>query len=168
MHHTRESSMLIPMETAVQKSDGCVHMGTVLRNLITKIKKDEVIPVAPGAQKRTGIGGKNGLSKMIIDQMQNYYGMAIRANIGDKGGMIRVIRAICGHFSNDHQYCLDDETTWCIYKRKDSKYKPKTFAPEVLKLIEPIFERLSDPDFLERVQRGSHRTPMKPCTALFG
>ena len=88
--------------------------------------------------------------KKIIDQMQNYYGMAIQAYISDKDGLIRAIRAIFSHFSNSHEYCPGDEMTWCKYKRKDPTYKPKTIAPEVLKTIEPVFERLSDPEFLER------------------
>ena len=150
-------------ETPVQKSDCCGHiqkrMGNALRRLITTEKDSQVFPVEPGTRKRTGIGGKNGLTKKIIDQMQNYYGMAIRAHIGDKDGMIRAIRAIFSHFSNSHEYCPGDETTWCKYKRKDPKYKPKTIAPEVLKKIEPIFERLSDPEFLERVQRGDTQNP---------
>ena len=145
-------------DTPVQKSDCTGHiqkcMGTTLRKLVTTNKDEKVIPVPPGGRVRKGIEGKNGLTKKMIDQIQNYYGMAIRAHIGDKEGMIRAIRAIYGHFSDNHQYCPDDETTWCKYQRNDPKYKPKSIAPEVLTLMEPIFERLSDPNFLERVQRG--------------
>ena len=83
-----------------------------------------------------------------------YYGMAIRSNIGNKTGMITAIKAILGHFSNNHEYCPDDKTTtWCKFHRNDSTYKPKDIAPEVLVFMEPVFERLLDPDLLERVQR---------------
>ena len=157
-------------ETPVKKSDCCGHikksMGTALRSLLSKNKTKEVFLVDAGATKRKGIGGKNGLTKKIIDQMQNYYGMTIRAHNGDKDGMIRAIRTIFGHFSNDHKYCPDEETTWCKFKRKDLKYKAKTIAPEVLELIEPIFERLSDPEFLEGLQRGDTQNPNESLHSL--
>ena len=90
--------------------------------------------------------------------MQNYYGKAIRDNLGDKPKMIRAINAIYDHLSNDHQYCPEGEDTWCKYNSPDPdyhhRYKEKDIAPEVLALLEPSHQRLTDPDLLEKVQRG--------------
>ena len=159
MHHTRALSTPSPMVrpqyrgvTAVVTSRSGWEVLCECSSLLRRRSKCFLSNQAPDQDQESG--GKNGLTKKIIDQMQNYYGMAIRAHIGDKDGMIRAIRAIFSHFSNSHEYCPGDETTWCKYNRKDPKYKPKTIAPEVLKKIEPIFECLSDPEFLERVQRG--------------
>ena len=156
-------------DTLVEKSDCTGHvqkrMGTALRELISKHKGKEVIPT-PGGTKRKGIQGKNGLTKKVVDQIQNYYGMAIRSNIGNKEGMIKAIKAIFGHFSNDHEYCPDDETTWCKFKRNYPSYKPKDIAPEVLALMEPIFDRLSDSDLLERLQQGDTQNPNESLHSL--
>ena len=121
-------------ETQVQKSNCTGHvqkrMGSALHRLVNKNKGEVVIPTSPGAPKRTGISGRNGLTKKVIDQMQNYYGMAIRSHLGDMEGMIKAINAVFGHFSNDHQFCPDGEGTWCKKKRGDPAYKPKDISPE--------------------------------------
>ena len=109
-------------------------MGSALRKLVAKKKGKEVIP-SPGETKRRDVQGKNGLTKKIMDQIQNYYGMAIRSNIGSKSGMTKAIKAIFGHFSNNHEYCPENETTWYKFYREDAEYKPKDIAPEVLKLM---------------------------------
>ena len=147
----------------VEKSDCIGHiekrMGSAPRKLVSKNKGKEIIPT-PGETKRRGIHGKNGLTKKTMDQIQNYYGMAIRSNIGNKTSMITAIKAFFGHFSNNHEYCPDDKTTtWCKFHRKDSTYKPKYIAPEVLVLMEPVFERLSNTDMSERVHRGDTQNP---------
>lgn len=157
-------------DTIVTKSDCTGHvqkrMGTSLTRLILETKEKAVIPTPEGQPQRKGIQGKKGLTKKLMDQIQNYYGLAIRGNIGNKEGMIKAINAIFGHLSNDHQYCPDDETTWCKYQRKDPVYKPKDIAPGVLALMKPSFERLSDPEFLEMVQRGDSQNPNEALHSL--
>jgi hypothetical protein len=125
-----------------------------------------LIPVPEGTRLRKGIHGENGLTKQLVDQTQNYYGMAIRNNIGDKDGTIKAIRAIYGHLSSDYQYCPDEKNTWCKFKRQDPKYKPNDIAPEVLKAIEPIFGRLSESDSLDSVQRGDTQNPNESLHSL--
>jgi hypothetical protein len=75
----------------IEKSDCTGHvqkrMGTALRELIASCKKQIVIPTPEGCKGRTGITGRNGLTGKVINQMQNYYGMAIRSNIGNKDRM---------------------------------------------------------------------------------
>ena len=103
---------------------------------------------------RKGLKGANRLTADLDNRLQNYYGIAIRSHIGDKPGMITAITAIYCHHGNDHSYCPPSESSWCQYNRGDPSYAPKKIQPEVLDLMEPVFERLSDEDLLERLQRG--------------
>ena len=74
--HTKEVERLQCMGH-VQK-----RMGTALR----KLKKDV-----------KGLGGKGKLTKALIDKLQNYYGIAIRSNVGDLKGMKKAINASLFH-----------------------------------------------------------------------
>lgn len=50
-------------------------MGTALRKL----------------KKKKGLSGKGKLTDAIIDKLKNYYGIAIRSNVGNLGGMKKAI-----------------------------------------------------------------------------
>ena len=43
-------------------------------------------------EKETGLG-KLGLTDSVIDKLQNYYGMAVRSNVGDLAGTKKAIYA---------------------------------------------------------------------------
>ena len=144
-------------DVTITKSDCIGHvqkrMGTELRRLWTEHKGVQ-IRLPSGEYVRKGLKGKNRLTADLVNKLQNYYGIAIRSHIGDKPGMITAITAIFCHHANDHSYCPPGESSWCKYNRGDPSYAPKEIWPEVLELMEPVFERLSDEDLLERVQRG--------------
>ena len=53
-------------------------MGTALR----KLKKET-----------KGLGGKGKLTNAMIDRLQNYYGIAVRRNIGNKENMKKAMYA---------------------------------------------------------------------------
>lgn len=40
-----------------------------------------------------GLGGKGNLTSLIIDKLQNYYGIPARSNVGDLNGMKKAIHA---------------------------------------------------------------------------
>lgn len=68
------------------------------------------------------IGGVGRLTNKEIDQLQIYYGLAIRRNKGSVGAMKNDIKAILHHRrSTDakpkHEYCPKGEESWCGYQR---------------------------------------------------
>ena len=85
-----------------------------------------------------GLNGKGRLTKKVIDSLQNFYGMSIRANAGNIYQMKKSIASINHHCSaNDdpadrHKYCpRDPDTTWCKYyklgERGRNSYKPSIY-----------------------------------------
>ena len=81
-------------EYTIQKSDYIGHvkkrMGTNLQN-----KKKEY-----GTKKLSDgqtIGGARRLTEKLCDNLQRYYGQAIRDNLGDLDGMVKATKAILHH-----------------------------------------------------------------------
>ena len=64
-------------------------VGTRLRNLVKSHKGT-----------KTPLAGKGKLTNKCIDSMQNYYGLAIRNNIGNLYAMKKAISAILFHFTD--------------------------------------------------------------------
>ena len=70
------------------------------------------------------VGGKGRLTKVVIDMLQNYYGAAIRQNVGNLRIMQDAIWAIFYHTvkaSNEtldvqRQYCPEESKSWCKYQ----------------------------------------------------
>ena len=64
--------------------------------------------------------GKLGLTDSVIGRLQNYYGMAVRSNIGDLEGMKKAIYASWCHVSSDkhnyHVHCPVGPKSWCTYQ----------------------------------------------------
>lgn len=84
-------------------------MGTRLRKLKTENKH---VILSDGK----GLGGKNRLSKAVIDQIQTYYGLAIRRNTHSVESMVKDIWALYYHkLSTDddphHGLCPKGETS---------------------------------------------------------
>lgn len=120
-------------------------VGTALRNL---------------KKANKGIGGKGKLTNTIIDKLQNYYGIAIRRNSWDLKAMKSAVYASLFHCAssskrNLHHHCPDGPSSWCRFKQDNanntSKYVPGPGLPDhIIKLIKPIFERLSSDDLLSK------------------
>ena len=94
--------------------------------------------------------------------MQNYYGMAIRNNIGNLYAMKKAIGAILYHFTEirdpyeRHKFCPRDNNSWCKYwSKNDKNYTPKNKIPVYVKnLLLPIFKDLSDDELLKKCMHG--------------
>ena len=78
------------------------------------------------------LAGKGRLTDEEIDQLQQYYRLAIRQNLICVEAMKKVIWATYFHKLSDkkpqHQLCLTHSETWCKYntaKRKSEKYTHK-------------------------------------------
>ena len=100
----------------------------------------------------------------MVDRLQNYYGIAVRSNIGNLNGMKKAIHASLFHVASSskqswHDHCPDGETSWCQLKR-DKATGTNTYKPgngltiEVLKYVKPIYQELSKDSLLENCLHG--------------
>lgn len=127
-------------------------MGTGLRNIVASHKGQKL---ADGK----GIGGKGRLTKKRIDSFQVYYGRAIKENKGNVAEAQQAVQAILNHsMSTDrkpfHQYCPKGEISWCGWQRDKARgtqdYHHRNPLPTaVANVLQPLFDRLSDPELLE-------------------
>ena len=130
-------------------------LGTRLHNLVKKEK------FADGSR----LGGKGKLTKGRIDNMQNYFGQAIRSHSHDLEGMQMAVKAILYHSvdsenrEEQHQYCPKGKDSWCKFQKdkenqtdtySSSKCLPATF----LSKLKPTFDDLSSADLLSRCING--------------
>ena len=100
------------------------------------------------------------MTDALIDRLQNYYGIAIRSNVGNLETMKKAIQASLNHCiaskrRNLHMLCPDGADSWCRFKQNKAKgtslYKPGPGLPDnIIELVKPIYERLSKDDLLER------------------
>ena len=101
------------------------------------------------------------LTYKYINQLQNYYGIAIRSDANTSvSDMRKAVGAVLYHCSDAnnleirHQFCPLSSTSWCIYKMDQvngtNKYVEKPGLPIPLrKRLEPIFRELSTPELLK-------------------
>jgi hypothetical protein len=100
------------------------------------------------------------LTDALIDRLQNYYGIAIRSNVGNLEAMKKAIQASLMHCiaskrRNLHMSCPAGADSWCRFQQDRAKgtslYKPGPGLPdEIIRLVKPIYERLSNDALLER------------------
>ena len=113
------------------------------------------------------VGGRNRLTDKIIDKMQNYYGQAIRNNIGDLEGMKKSISAIFKHMirkdnetlEEQHSDCPKEEGTWCKFwddklKNTDTYIDENRLPSAFICELKPLFNRLSCDVLLKRCLKG--------------
>jgi len=84
-------------------------------------------------KKIKGIGGKGKLTFNMIGKLQNYYGIAIRQNVGDLAGMKKAILASLFHVASSktnewHNHCSKDKNSWCLFQQ-DKLNKTTTYKP---------------------------------------
>ncbi|GFS78911.1 uncharacterized protein TNCV_4341751 [Trichonephila clavipes] len=143
-------------------------MGTRLRRLKAQLK---------GQILSDGkcLSGKNRLTEHEIDNLQSYYGSAIRRNHSSVHNMRQAIWAIFLHkLSTDeypqHVFCPNGEDSWCGFKKAEASgksYKHKNSLPvPVVEAMRPIFRDLSHPDLLKKYLHG--KTRMKVFIMSFG
>ncbi len=83
------------------------------------------------------IGGKGRLTILRIDQLQIYYGLAIRRKVGSVEGMKIAISAILKHSGStddnrNHVDCPTSDDTWCGYNKNSSTFVHKNPLPEAV------------------------------------
>ncbi|GFV16166.1 uncharacterized protein TNCV_3379301 [Trichonephila clavipes] len=111
---------------------------------------------------------KNRLTEASIDQLQTYYGLAIRRNLSRVKDMRHGIWAIFLYkISTDenpqHGFCPSGPDTWCRYKKaqlENKVYHHRHKLPvAVVKAIRPIFRDLSDPELLKKCLHVNTQNP---------
>ena len=83
------------------------------------------------------LGRKKGSMNSIIDQMQNYFGIALRQNIGNLTAMEDAIMASLFQVSNFHQYCPKPTNSWWLYQKVKingtNTYKVRELLPLIVR-----------------------------------
>ena len=115
-------------------------------------------------KKEKRIGGKGKLTDKIIDKMQNYYGIAIRSNVGNLASVKKAILAILFHCSsskgnNYHNHCPLGKESWCGFQvdraGKTNLFKPRPGLPlKVIAELKPVFAKLSEDALLRKCLHG--------------
>ena len=122
-------------------------MGSALRRLVVEYKGKFL----SDSKKISGTGR---LTKKVIDKLQNYYGMAIRSNVGDLRGMMMAVQAILHQMTSTddrlvHHMCPEGENSWCSYNKAKARNKLDEYKhgfdpiPQaIVQLLKPIYNRL--------------------------
>lgn len=117
-------------------------MGATLRNMRSKTET-----ILEDGKK---LSGKSILTRNLIDELQNYYGLAIRKNTDNLHNMYQTVWAIFYHkMSTDqdpkHGLCPMGEDSWYKYQRSlitNASFSHKNSIPvAVLNQIKPIYKR---------------------------
>ncbi|CAF1490025.1 unnamed protein product [Adineta steineri] len=109
------------------------------------------------------IGGRNGrLTDDKIHQLTVYYGSAIRSHVNDLESMKVACWAAYYHYSStrenpNHDYC--DPTKCHIYRFKSFDPDKHTMAPDVMKAIRPVYEKMCSDETLSKVVGGGTTNP---------
>ncbi|KAH7984679.1 hypothetical protein HPB52_023508 [Rhipicephalus sanguineus] len=138
-------------------------MGTALRTIVTKSKKDQPI------------GGKGGLTQNLIKQLTDYYGQALRQH-DEVEDMQRAVMATFYHTTSTdqdphHEFCPPGPDSWCRHRAAEAKGEPQPphkyhLGRHVAAALLPVYQRLSDPQLLERQERRVDPSTTLPITDL--
>ncbi|XP_032238287.2 uncharacterized protein LOC5512949 [Nematostella vectensis] len=153
-------------DNIIVKKKKCIgHVQKRVGNSLRKLKRD--IP---------GLGGKGKLTDALIDKLQNYYGIAIRSNVGNLEQMRKAIHASLMHCASNearvlHDHCPTGSTSWCKYQ-KDKADHTNTFKHsaglplEILTKVKPVYVRLSEASLLEKCLHGKTQNQNESLNAM--
>lgn len=133
-------------------------MGTRLRKLKQSLGKNKL-------DDGKTLGGRGRLTHAAINEIQNYYGLAIRRNVHSLESMKAAVWAEYFHLSssNDspmHELCPKGTDSWCKYQRAKSNNESYDhdnhthYSSVVMTKIKPIFKDLANPDLLRKCLHG--------------
>ncbi|GFT49972.1 uncharacterized protein TNCV_4175951 [Trichonephila clavipes] len=114
--------------------------------------------------KNKNLSGKGKLTDSFIDRLQNYYGIAVRSNVGNLSGLQQNVIAALFHCSSSvekpmHGQCPIGKDSWCYYQRalscgKKPNEKYKGLSNEVLNTIKPTYLELCTKELLTKCLHG--------------
>ena len=144
-------------------------MGSRLRSLKKRLGKTKL------ADGKTA-GGKGRLTDKLIDNLQVYYGKAIRNNTSSISEMHDAVMATYYHsISTDdepqHDLCPEGKDSWCGFKRSiadnSAVYKHQHPIPNAIaQEIKPVFEALSTEHLLSCCLHGGTQNQNEAFNAL--
>ena len=111
----------------VPKTSSYKCIGHVQKRVSTALRKLK--------RENPGLGGIGHLTDGTVVKLQNYYGIAIRSNVGNLAGMKKPIHASLMHCASSefrllHGHCSPGSTSWCRYQQdKANKSKPYKHEP---------------------------------------
>lgn len=146
----------------IQKEECINHvskrMTTALRE---QVKKSKVLGITLGGKS------KGALTDKVIGILATYYRNAILRNKDNVVLMQKEIMATLLHCSStdenpDHSLCPRGKDSWCFYNKANAKkVQPHSHGSmsvflnkKVVEQIQPIYERLSNPELLNRCTKG--------------
>ena len=148
-------------DVSVEKISCVGHVQKLMGTRLRALKKSH------GAKKLSDgktIGGRGRLTDTLIDDMQTYYGQAIRTNVGDVDAMHNAVMAILYHLASSdekplHQYCPKGDNSWCKWQKDKANctntYRHKhTLPPVIVDLLKPVFDDLSSKSRLQKCLQG--------------
>ncbi|GFV66544.1 uncharacterized protein LOC101238613 [Trichonephila clavipes] len=111
-----------------------------------------------------GLGGKNKLTDKLIDRIQNYYGIAIRSNVGNLQKMMSSVIAaffhcVSGKNNSLHGQCPEGSESWCRYQRAKAAGSPLKEIEQgrpnkIIHQIKPTYLKLCDETLLKKCLHG--------------
>ncbi|GFU71287.1 uncharacterized protein TNCV_3782721 [Trichonephila clavipes] len=114
--------------------------------------------------KNKNLSGEGKLTDSFIDRLQNYYGIAVRSNVGNLSGLQQNVIAALFHCSSSveklmHGQCPIGKDSWCYYQRalscgKKPNEKYKGLSNEVLNTIKPTYLELCTKELLTKCLHG--------------
>ncbi|GFU83122.1 uncharacterized protein TNCV_2123181 [Trichonephila clavipes] len=117
--------------------------------------------------KNKNLSGKGKLTDSFIDRLQNYYGIAVRSNVGNLSGLQQNVIAALFHCSSSvekpmHGQCPIGKDSWCYYQRalscgKKPNEKYKGSSNEVLNTIKPTYLELCTKNCLLNACISKHK-----------
>ena len=137
----------------VEKKECIGHVQKRVGTALRKLKRDN-----------PSLGGRGKLTDSLIDKLQNYYGIAIRSNVGNLAGMKKAIHASLMHCASSeacplHDHCPTGNASWCKYQKDKANHKnlfkhgPGLSLPVIAKL-KPEYIRLSENNLLQKCLHG--------------
>lgn len=144
-------------EVDIQKIECIGHVQKRMGCRLRKLKKDLVgVKLSDGK----GIGGAKRLTDSAIDNLQTFYGQAIRNNLDNLKNMKEAVWATFFHVSSTddnpmHELCPRGPDTWCKYNRQErNNYTHHGLPMAVTEKIKPIYKDLAHPDLLKKCLHG--------------
>ncbi|GFW31275.1 uncharacterized protein TNCV_2578561 [Trichonephila clavipes] len=140
-------------ENSVTKLECIGHIQKRVGSRLRKLKKNT-----------KGLGRKGKLTDKFIDKLQNYYGIAIRSNVGCPEKMQSAVITAFFHCCSSNKYpmhgqCQTGKGSWCKYKQAlcDGKvyvHKTTGLSNLVIKVIKPTYLALFNKELLKRGLHG--------------
>lgn len=121
--------------------------------------------------------GKGKLTDALIDKIQNYYGIAIRSNVGNLSSMQSATIAAFFHCCSSakkpmHGQCPTGAESWCKYQQcaatgKRFSEKSKGLPESIINTVKPVYMELCDNKLLKKCLHGQTQNANESFNNVF-